>query len=62
MENRQTPSPIYSINFNFQETAPWNIGKPQPNLIKLFEQYPLSGPVLEIGCGAGDLAIAIAPF
>ena len=60
MENKQNSSSIYSINFNFQETAPWNIGKPQPGLIGLFKKYPLSGPVLDIGCGAGDLSIAIA--
>jgi SAM-dependent methyltransferase len=53
-------SNIYSINFNFQENAPWNIGKPQPILIKLFEKYSLTGPVLDIGCGAGDLSISIA--
>jgi len=51
---------IYLINFNYQENAPWNIGKPQPALVQLFDNYPLSGPVLDAGCGAGDLAISIA--
>ena len=51
---------IYSINFNYQENAPWNIGKPQPGLIKLFDRHPLEGTILDIGCGAGDLAMAIA--
>jgi SAM-dependent methyltransferase len=40
--------------------APWDIGKAQPAMISLFDKYPLIGPVLDVGCGTGDLAIAIA--
>jgi SAM-dependent methyltransferase len=44
----------------YSETPPWDIGKPQPDLITLLEEFPPSGPILEVGCGAGDLSIALA--
>jgi SAM-dependent methyltransferase len=40
--------------------APWDVGAPQPDLIALVDEYPPTGPVLEVGCGTGDLALAIA--
>lgn len=49
----------------YRETAdsggpPWDIGGPQPALARVLEKG-LKGPkVLDIGCGAGDLAIAVA--
>ena len=44
----------------YSETPPWDIGKPQPDLITLLEEFPPSGPMLEVGCGAGDLSIELA--
>jgi ubiquinone/menaquinone biosynthesis C-methylase UbiE len=44
----------------YPANAPWDIGRPQPELVKLFTQFPPAGPVLEVGCGAGDLAIYLA--
>jgi SAM-dependent methyltransferase len=44
----------------YREKAPWDVGKPQPDLIALFDEYPPTGPVLEVGCGTGDLALAMA--
>jgi SAM-dependent methyltransferase len=44
----------------YKETAPWDIGEPQPALLALFEAYPPAGPVLDVGCGTGDLALALA--
>ena len=60
MDKSDDEARIISLNANYQGNAPWNIGKPQPALVKLFDKYPLKGPVLDAGCGAGDLAIAIA--
>lgn len=44
----------------YQETPPWEIGAPQPDLLSLFEDFPPSGPILDAGCGSGDLAIYLA--
>jgi SAM-dependent methyltransferase len=44
----------------YRERAPWDVGKPQPDLIALLDEYPPTGPVLEVGCGTGDLALAMA--
>lgn len=41
-------------------TPPWDIGAPQPELIKLVEEFPPRGPVVELGCGTGALALALA--
>ena len=44
----------------YQGEAPWDIGTPQPALTQMFETFPLRSPVLDVGCGSGDLAIWIA--
>jgi SAM-dependent methyltransferase len=44
----------------YQQTPPWDIGGPQPALAVLWDELPPSGPVLDVGCGSGDHAIALA--
>lgn len=41
-------------------TPPWDIGGPQPALIALLDEFPPAGRVLDVGCGSGDLALALA--
>jgi cyclopropane fatty-acyl-phospholipid synthase-like methyltransferase len=38
----------------------WDIGEAQPALMALLDEFPPTGPVLDVGCGTGDLALAIA--
>lgn len=40
--------------------APWDIGAPQPAVVRLAEAGGFSGPVLDVGCGTGDNALFIA--
>jgi SAM-dependent methyltransferase len=40
--------------------APWNIGGPQPAIVRLVETTRLEGPVLDAGCGGGENALLIA--
>jgi SAM-dependent methyltransferase len=41
-------------------SAPWDIGGPQPGLLALIDEFPPAEPILDLGCGSGDLAIALA--
>jgi ribosomal protein L11 methylase PrmA len=41
----------------YQNIAPWDIGAPQPAMAALIEKYPPANPILDLGCGSGDLAI-----
>ncbi|MBC7299592.1 MAG: class I SAM-dependent methyltransferase [Nocardia sp.] len=40
--------------------APWDIGAPQPAVVRLAETAGFRGPVLDVGCGTGDNALFIA--
>jgi SAM-dependent methyltransferase len=41
-------------------TAPWDIGRPQPVVVRLASAGAFSGPVLDAGCGTGENALHIA--
>ncbi len=41
-------------------TPPWDIGRPQREIIRLEESGEVVGPVLDVGCGKGDNAIFLA--
>jgi ubiquinone/menaquinone biosynthesis C-methylase UbiE len=40
--------------------APWDIGRPQPAVVRLAEEGAFSGTVLDAGCGTGENALHIA--
>jgi SAM-dependent methyltransferase len=44
----------------YREAAPWDIGDAQPALLQLVDDFPPKSPILDVGCGSGDLAIALA--
>jgi SAM-dependent methyltransferase len=49
-----------SFDSAYRETPPWDVGEPQPALMALLDEYPPTGPVLDVGCGKGELALALA--
>lgn len=52
--------PLNFFSSVYQNAAPWDIGAPQPAMAALIEKYPPANPVLDLGCGSGDLAIYLA--
>ncbi|HYG68027.1 MAG TPA: class I SAM-dependent methyltransferase, partial [Anaeromyxobacteraceae bacterium] len=41
-------------------TPPWDIGRPQPAVVRLAEAGAIQGDVLDVGCGTGENALFLA--
>ncbi len=54
------PDPLAFFEGVYHEIAPWDIGRPQPDMVDLVAEYSPGEPVLDLGCGSGDLAIHLA--
>jgi ubiquinone/menaquinone biosynthesis C-methylase UbiE len=39
---------------------PWDIGRPQPAIVRLAEQGLIGGSVIDVGCGTGENALHLA--
>jgi SAM-dependent methyltransferase len=44
----------------YTKTPPWDIGKPQPEFVEAVNLFPVQSPVLDAGCGTGDLSLHLA--
>ena len=44
----------------YRGTPPWDIGRPQSEIVVLAESGAIRGEVLDIGCGTGDNALYLA--
>ena len=40
--------------------APWDVGRPQPTIVRLAAEGGFAGAVLDAGCGTGDNALHVA--
>jgi SAM-dependent methyltransferase len=40
--------------------APWDIGRPQPPIVRLASEGRFAGAVLDVGCGTGENALHVA--
>ena len=58
--SRFGPDPLAFFDSVYRGEAPWDVGGPQPALASLLAAHPPMGPVLDLGCGSGDLAIHLA--
>jgi SAM-dependent methyltransferase len=43
-----------------QGSPPWDIGRPQPEVVKLADDGEFVGDVLDLGCGTGENALFLA--
>ncbi len=41
-------------------SAPWDVGAPQPEIVRLAEEREIVGDVLDAGCGTGENALYLA--
>lgn len=48
------------FDFVYSDTPPWDIGRTQPAMSALLAEFPPTDPVLDVGCGSGDLAMYLA--
>lgn len=57
-ENDAEPNDGFEEAYN--DAPPWEIGRPQPEIVRLAEQGMISGDVLDVGCGTGENALYLA--
>ena len=54
------PQALFHEMYEEGRVAPWDIGRPQADIVALAEAGGFRGDVLDVGCGPGDQAIWLA--
>jgi SAM-dependent methyltransferase len=49
-----------SFESSYLGTPPWDIGRPQPAIVRLAETGRITGSVLDVGCGTGENVLYLA--
>jgi SAM-dependent methyltransferase len=52
--------PAWDASYTGGTRAPWDIGRPQPALVRLADEGRLAGRLLDAGCGTGENALLAA--
>jgi SAM-dependent methyltransferase len=50
----------WDASYSGADPAPWDIGHPQPAVVRLADKGVFAGAVLDAGCGTGDNALHLA--
>jgi SAM-dependent methyltransferase len=53
-------SPTRDFNAAYEGRPPWDLGRPQQEVLRLAEEGEFIGGVLDIGCGTGENALELA--
>jgi cyclopropane fatty-acyl-phospholipid synthase-like methyltransferase len=51
---------MHFFNRAYAGSPPWDIGRPQPEFVRLVEEGEIRGRVLDVGCGTGENALCFA--
>jgi ubiquinone/menaquinone biosynthesis C-methylase UbiE len=57
---RGAPRDFVGFDEAYAGTPPWEIGRPQPAMVELFDMGEVVGRVLDVGCGTAELALYAA--
>ena len=60
MANPYTDPNEPGFNPAYRGTPPWDIGRPQPDFVRLEEAGEIHGSVLDVGCGTGEHVLYLA--
>jgi 2-polyprenyl-3-methyl-5-hydroxy-6-metoxy-1,4-benzoquinol methylase len=50
----------WDASYHRDDPAPWDIGRPQPAIVRLASEGAFTGAVLDAGCGSGENALHLA--
>jgi cyclopropane fatty-acyl-phospholipid synthase-like methyltransferase len=51
---------FFDLAYEDDHVPPWDIGRPQREIVRLAQTKQLSGSVLDVGCGTGENALYLA--
>jgi ubiquinone/menaquinone biosynthesis C-methylase UbiE len=50
----------WDASYHHDDPAPWDIGRPQPAIVRVASEGGFAGAVLDAGCGTGENALHVA--